>query len=232
MEYGSIPLPISISLLMTYVLAHAYPSNSILGLSLLCIIPLPFALFISLSISKTRKLIEDREMLEEFVEKIRIILGPKSKIAHANKRLEQVVPYCRDTRLGASFRSAIALSRLGYPIHISIAKSHGNMGKISEFMRSMPMGVDPKISLSNALAQYEDKMRRISSTLASRLQRYSTANMFISTIAPSFVIFGFIGDLVISQRAVGITALVVVLDMVIPFLYTLSNFTMYRGVLE
>ncbi len=232
MECESLLVPISISLLMTYVLASAYAGPSIYALALLCIVPLPFAFFISLSIIKTRKLIEDKDMLEEFVEKICTIAGTKTATLPMNKRIRQTVLYCRDARLKEAFRLAASLSRLGYPVHIAIVKAHGKLGRVGELTRSIPIEVGATTFLSNLAVQYGDKMQVLSSTIASRLQRYSTANMFVSTIIPSFVIFGFIGDLVISQKSIGISALVVIMNLIIPFLYALSNFTMYRGLLE
>ncbi len=232
MEYESLLVPISLSLLMTYTFASAYANPSVYAFALLCVVPLPFAFFISLSITKTRKLIEDKDMLEEFVEKARIIAGTKTETSSVNKKIRGMVPSCRDARLAKSFRLAVSLSKLGYPAHIAIVKAHKKLGRVDELTRSIPTEVGATTFLSNLAAQYDDKMQVLSSTLASRMQRYSTANMFISTIMPSFVIFGFIGDLVISQKTIGISALVVILNLIIPFLYALSNFTMYRGLLE
>ncbi len=170
-------------------------------------------------------------MLEEFVEKIRTISGAKTATLPMKKRISAIFP-CRDARLNKSFRTASYLSRLGYPVHVAIAKAHLRLGKVGDLTRSIPTEVGAATFLSNIIAQHYDKMQTLSSTAASRLQRYATANMFVSTIVPSFVIFGFIGSLVISQKAVGISALVVIMNLIIPFLYALSNFTMYRGLLE
>ena len=55
------------------------------------------------------------------------------------------------------------------------------------------------------------------------MSRYATCSMFVSTIAPSFVIFSFIGSLLISQSASSIEFMSIALIAVIPIAYSIIN---------
>lgn len=59
-------------------------------------------------------------------------------------------------------------------------------------------------------------------------QRYATFNMFISTILPSFLVFAFIGNTILSQSGFGILLFSCILLLLIPLLYSLGNALMWR----
>lgn len=59
-------------------------------------------------------------------------------------------------------------------------------------------------------------------------QRYATFSMFISTIAPSFLVFAFVGNAVLSQGGFGMALFSSTLLLLIPFLYAISNLLMWR----
>ncbi len=62
-------------------------------------------------------------------------------------------------------------------------------------------------------------------------QRYATFNMFISTILPSFLIFGFIGNSIMSQSGFGIFMFSAFLLLAVPLIYAIGNALMWRRLL-
>lgn len=62
-------------------------------------------------------------------------------------------------------------------------------------------------------------------------QRYATFNMFVSTVAPSFMIFAFIGSYVLSQSGSGLLFLSVGLLCAVPLFYSFGNMFMWRRLL-
>jgi hypothetical protein len=59
-------------------------------------------------------------------------------------------------------------------------------------------------------------------------QRYATFSMFISTILPSFLVFAFIANTILSQGGFGILLFSCILLLFIPLLYSLGNALMWR----
>ncbi len=63
--------------------------------------------------------------------------------------------------------------------------------------------------------------------IAETTQRYATFNMFISTILPSFLVFAFIGNAILSEASSSMLLLSVLLLFIIPIAYSAGNFLMW-----
>jgi hypothetical protein len=59
-------------------------------------------------------------------------------------------------------------------------------------------------------------------------QRYATLNMFLSTILPSFLVFAFIGESILSRGGFGTLLFSLVLLVLIPMAYAAGNVIMWR----
>ena len=75
---------------------------------------------------------------------------------------------------------------------------------------------------------YNSERKENSSRMSALTNRYATFNMFISTIAPSFIIFSFIGSMLISQSAVSIWTMSFLLLLVVPIAYAFSSAALKR----
>lgn len=62
-------------------------------------------------------------------------------------------------------------------------------------------------------------------------QRYATLNMFVATILPSFLVFAFIGDTILSQGSFGLLLFASVLLLLVPLIYSIGNAFMWRRLL-
>lgn len=83
-------------------------------------------------------------------------------------------------------------------------------------------------NFSEAFSAYQSRKRERESRASSIITRYSTLNMFLSTVAPSFILFSFIGSMLISQKGSGIEIMSFSLLIVIPVIYALSNSMLSR----
>jgi hypothetical protein len=77
--------------------------------------------------------------------------------------------------------------------------------------------------IGEALLLYESKKKSARSRSNALMSRYATCGMFVTTIAPSFVIFSFIGSLLISQSASSTELMSIALVAAIPIAYSIIN---------
>lgn len=84
-------------------------------------------------------------------------------------------------------------------------------------------GADGTSQMLSALAAHEAGIGGRRSALEESSQRYATINMFISTIAPSFLIFGFIGTAIMSPVGFSLLLFSVSLLIFIPLSYSIGN---------
>lgn len=229
MDYGDAVAFVIISAAITAALLFAMQNYSVPIIAQCAMLAISFSSLILLLTHKARKLKEDSQSAGEFAEKLKLISVQVHK-APTKKIMDYASNSCTDEKLKGTFSSTSILSRMGYPMHVAISKSHAGIERFSKILRlSQPSAPN---YIHNVVLEYQNKKAEKDSVKASKMQRYATANMFISTIAPSFVIFGFIGDMVISQRSAGIMGLVLILNLLIPFVFTISNFAMLGRLIE
>jgi hypothetical protein len=84
-------------------------------------------------------------------------------------------------------------------------------------------------SIDEAVALYYAGRKERSSVRSSMMARYSTYNMFISTVAPSFIIFSFIGSMLIAQGSTASGLMSIALISGIPISYSLVSLVSSRG---
>jgi hypothetical protein len=83
-------------------------------------------------------------------------------------------------------------------------------------------------SVDDAVASRELYVKSKHAEIDATAQRYATLNMFISTIAPSFLVFAFIGDGILSHSGFDTLMFSLVLLVVLPFAYSIGNLMMWR----
>ena len=113
-------------------------------------------------------------------------------------------------RMGQGLAESIVLSASGEP---------GVAALISEYF---PAHGDDDIAVKEAIAAYASEEGVLNSRMPASQARSATIRMFASTIAPSFVIFSFIGSMLLSQSATGIGIMAAVLIAALPFAYALT----------
>lgn len=84
------------------------------------------------------------------------------------------------------------------------------------------------VDFGAAFSSYKLKQSERDAENSSAMYRYSTVNMFISTVAPSFIIFSFIGSMLISSGSASIDFMSMLLIIALPIMYALSSSSLSR----
>ena len=84
-------------------------------------------------------------------------------------------------------------------------------------------------SIDEAVALYYAGRKEKSSIKSAMMARYSTYNMFLSTVAPSFIIFSFIGSMLIAQGSTTSGLMSIALISGIPISYSAVSLISSRG---
>ncbi len=232
MEIEFIGSIVAVSLTTASTILIASQNYAFINIALCIIFSIPFSVFLMLSIKRVKDMKLEKARVEEFIDKMKYAQKLSSKGLSSRSILSHISDQCSDSGISASLGSAKTLSRLGYPVHVAISSAHEKLAGINVMLNSISKEVYRKAFFQNVISRYESKKLKAQSSYASRLQRYSTASMFICSIAPSFLIFGFIGDLVISQKSSDILTLALGLNLLIPLIFTITNFIMSRRLLE
>ncbi len=110
---------------------------------------------------------------------------------------------------------------LGEDFFDAISDATSKDRQISENLNKYIKGGES--SIEEALAIYESKKKSRMSQSNALMARYATCGMFVSTVAPSFVIFSFIGSMLISQSYSSIEFMSISLTAAIPVVYSMIN---------
>ncbi|MEM3839037.1 MAG: hypothetical protein QXF01_00435 [Candidatus Micrarchaeaceae archaeon] len=78
-------------------------------------------------------------------------------------------------------------------------------------------------SIALILRRFESEREEAELRRSQSIQRYATVNMFVSTILPSFLIFGFIGSSILARASLSLQIFSVVIVLMLPFIYLSSN---------
>lgn len=99
-----------------------------------------------------------------------------------------------------------------------------NSSKLSKMFdgSGLPLSLKP-----SALRIFTEKINSEDEEKASSIeqysQRYATINMFLSSVLPSFIIFGFVGSSIISQSNPSLLIFSVIMLFALPALYAVGN---------
>ncbi|MDE1856363.1 MAG: hypothetical protein KGH49_03985 [Candidatus Micrarchaeota archaeon] len=88
--------------------------------------------------------------------------------------------------------------------------------------------IDAYAQSKRILHEHEQARKGREAVSIGALQRSATINMFLSTMVPSFIIFAFIGQTIISQSTYGLLGLSLLLLIVVPFAYSAGAALMAR----
>lgn len=105
-----------------------------------------------------------------------------------------------------------------------------NLLKFCNTFKVSPGRVTDVGGLGALLEAHDLHLNEQLSYIESSIQKFATANMFLAVIAPSFILFAFIGNSIISQGQSDLRLLYVLLLGVIPALYALSSLLFSRRI--
>jgi len=196
---------------------------------IIAFIAISFVILLYLLYVWVRVAYEKKEIIDGFVESMYMILFYRSSKKPLAAIIESLSPQIKHHKLDAALKEVSARIKLGEQFGSALPKSlhaHGIDISISDYESN-----NWYLQISNFIESYNNKQRSSISSLESSIQRNSTINMFISSVAPSFIIFMFIGNLIIYGNY-NITVIIVLLLFVLPFAYALGTAISTRRLLE
>ena len=126
-----------------------------------------------------------------------------------------------DQRVSDILHHTAARVEFGDTFSNSVMDSIKNEKRLSQTILPYIKSCDS--SIDEALELYHSRKKERSSIRSSLMTRYSTCNMFLSTVAPSFIIFSFIGSMLISQTSAGTELVSISLISGIPISYSVLS---------
>jgi hypothetical protein len=166
------------------------------------------------------------DMVAEFMKGLERISYYKESNMPAANSIRKAARSSSNPRISRLFYSIARRMELGDSLHDAIDASTKDDAKLSGLILRYVSG--PESSMEEALSLYES-VRKESSFKASALNaKYATCNMFLSTVAPSFIMFSFIGSMLISQSSGSTAFMSLALVAAIPVAYSIVSYTSGR----
>ncbi len=140
--------------------------------------------------------------------------------------IERAAKSCNNKAAAGILGSTAMRMKLGEDIQHAINSASSSDKRIHQIVeRNIQAG---GVDFGSIYSSYRSMRADKDTSNASAMSRYSTVNMFISTVAPSFVIFSFIGSMLISRESTSIAAMSLVLVIALPIMYALSSSSLNR----
>ena len=162
---------------------------------------------------------ESKDLLEELMRSLSRVSYYRSANFPIINSLKKAATSSSNEKVSRILRETANRIEFGENFFEAIYGATANYKELSDNLRKYLGGE----SLAEALTLYESKKRSTLSRSNALMSRYATCSMFVSTIAPSFVIYSFIGSLLISQSASSIEFMSIALIAVIPIAYSIIN---------
>ncbi len=121
--------------------------------------------------------------------------------------------------LSGKVRESFRRHLMGEEFRIRFSPKEGVDGEYAQVASSRP---------GDVIRNHAFYLKRKRAEIEESAQRYATLNMFLSTILPSFLVFAFIGESILSQGGFGILLFSIVLLVLIPTAYAVGNVVMWR----
>ena len=176
---------------------------------------------VALSASLLRKAAEERrikDMQDQLIESLYSITYYRSKGISMHRTILRVASSSKSQRVKNVLQKLANRMRLGETFGCAIANACKGTGM--SFLEDLYGNEDGDYdSLVKLLSRYESNLTEQGVRAEQSLQQYSTISMFISTIIPSFVIFAFIGESILSQGTHDLPGFSLVMVLVLPFMY-------------
>ncbi len=140
--------------------------------------------------------------------------------------MEKAAKSCTDPRAASMLKSAALRVQLGERLSDAMGSASLSDCRIRMIVAQHVRGGG--FDFGGAFSAYGSQRSERDAANGSSMSRYSTANMFISTVAPSFVIFSFIGSMLISQAGTSIAMMAFSLVIALPIVYAISSSSLSR----
>ncbi len=181
-------------------------------------------IYLLYSISSSRRASALRA--EDFMNAVgRIAYYRDSKVPTASA-MAKSAKSCTDTGAATILKNTALRIQFGESLSEAIGHASSSDRRIHGIMEQHARGGD--FDFGAAFSAYRLQRSERDSANGAAMSRYSTINMFISTVAPSFVIFSFIGSMLISQAGTSMAMMSLSLIIALPIMYAISSSSLSR----
>ncbi|MCL4365185.1 MAG: hypothetical protein M1569_02970 [Candidatus Marsarchaeota archaeon] len=140
--------------------------------------------------------------------------------------MERAAKSCISNNSTAILRHAVIRMGLGEDLPKAVDSASLPERRIHDLLE--PYTNQHDVDFGAAFSSYKLHQNERDAENSSAMLRYSTVNMFISTVAPSFIIFSFIGNMLISPGSASIGGMSLLLIIALPIMYALSSSSLSR----
>lgn len=165
--------------------------------------------------------IESINIMEELMRGLSRVLYYRSANLPTVNSLEKAAAASSNRKVSKTLNEAAKRIELGENFFDSISDSTNLSAGVSLILGKYAKSAESGIK--EALHLHESKKKSDLSRSNALASRYATCNMFVSTVAPAFVIFSFIGSMLISQTASSTEFMSIALIAGIPVAFSVIN---------
>lgn len=207
-------------LLPSLAILHLYGNTEIFTVAFLASLSIFSSLLFYVIIKSLDEKISLSILRKKFVAAMHVLLEYHSYNMPLYSSLLNVINSSDDIELN---KVLLQLSKREY-LEGSEKPFNKNFPKLSKIFSGscLPLSLKP-----SALQVFTEKINSEEEEKASSIeqysQRYATINMFLSSVLPSFIIFGFVGSSIISQNDPSLMAFSVIMIFALPLLYAVGN---------
>ncbi len=219
---SSIPFSATLSYIQGHIGMEIAAANYLMGVATLSLIALMYY--------KYREEMELREELGEMMGGLNRISYYRSSNLPMESAVRKAASASPSRKIASIMSVAANRVKLGESFFDAISAASSEDPKLLKELLKYLKGPDTEIA--EAFSLYEYKKRAGQARSSAIMSRYATISMFVSTVAPSFVVFSFIGSLLISRSAASAFFLSTALLSAIPIAYSAINSLSMRGHIE
>ncbi len=165
--------------------------------------------------------IEYRCMLDEFMKCFEIISYYRSSNVPLPNSIRSAAKCSMNKKVSNILFCTASRIELGEEFFDALKSALSEDKRLSDTLSKYLRGSD--FTIEEMLSLYELNKRESASVASSLAVRYSTCNMFISTVAPAFIMFSFVGSMLISQGSPNMELMSLGMASAIPIAYSISS---------
>lgn len=165
--------------------------------------------------------IESINVLEELMRGLSRVLYYRSANLPTVNSLVKAAAASSNHKVSKTLSETAKRIELGENFFDSISDSTSQDKEVSSNFSKYAKNAE--VGIKEALRMYESKKKADLSRSNALASRYATCNMFVSTVVPSFVIFSFIGSMLISQAASNTEFMSIAMIAGIPVAFSIIN---------
>jgi hypothetical protein len=217
-----------LSFIMGAILSDLNPPVSLEYIAYNSLLSMPLTLLSTLLFLKTRSGRQAKALEEDLIECLYSMLYYKTNKLTTYSTMLRVARNADSTEARRIMESAARRVRLGESLGwaLSSACSGSGCGILQRLSDSGDK--DAYNAIRKALDSYEYSVAESKARVEESIQKYATVNMFLATVLPSFVIFSFMGGIVLTQRDSSLFLLSMAMLIVLPFMYLIGTVFLNR----